>query len=117
MQPAPKDDIWSSLLRVTRAWRLEWNIDQLLGRVAREAVELCGAERGAIFVLERDGLNLRMSWPQNLADAAFNDYSRRIAQNVVQHGRPVFAHSVDVSGAAGDPSRSVLCVPLTASRG
>jgi diguanylate cyclase (GGDEF)-like protein len=106
---------WDALLHVTRSWRLEWNIDQLLERIAREAVELLKLDRSALFLLDRSGLHLRAMWPEAAANGPTSEIEA-IAQKVIQSGRPIFAHGLHAfEGASRDTV--VLCVPLTASRG
>ena len=119
MTDTPSTDMrWNELLRVTRAWRLEWNMGHLMSRVAREAVELLGLERASIFLLETGGLVERASAPELDRDSARRGLrlSRSVAQQVVQSGRSVFAHTLAQKSDAG-PMRTVFCVPLTASRG
>ena len=72
-QPAEKaEERWNALFRASRSWRLAWNIDQLLDRVARDAVELLGLERAVAFLLERSGPAPRAVWPESAReDAAF----------------------------------------------
>ncbi|HYF49293.1 MAG TPA: diguanylate cyclase [Planctomycetota bacterium] len=104
-------DRLNALLRLTRAWRLEWNVNRLLGRVACEAAELLGFERGVVFLLERDGLVERARFPESIADERFHASSLQLAQRVVHNGRALHVHASDSEGA------DAVCVPLTASRG
>ncbi len=115
------EDRWNALLRVSRSWRLEWNVNHLLSRVTKEAVELLGLARGAVYLLERSGLSQRALWPaSDTAGAArLEASSRPIAEQVAQSGRPVFAHGFggQSTESSDAPVRVVFCVPLTASRG
>jgi diguanylate cyclase (GGDEF)-like protein len=106
---------WEALLRITRSWRLEWNAGELLGRVCREAVELLGAERGLVFVLENEELSVRGAWPGGELPAETLDAARAAADGVVNTGRAIFAHQLE--GDAGEAGGAVYCVPLTSSRG
>ena len=115
---------WYELLRVTRQWRLEWDLEQLLQRVAKEAVEFLDFDRGVVFLLSPDGVTRRAVWLKD-ASQQFDDARReiqRIAEKVVQNGRPVFAHVVGEGSAAkkkntGANIGDAYCVPLTAGRG
>jgi diguanylate cyclase (GGDEF)-like protein len=115
---------WNALLRITRSWRLEWGLDTLLGRVAKEAVEFLELSRGIVYILTPEGLSVQSVWPSVATDAQLKKaaaQSREVAEKVVHTGRPVFAHvmsksrrSAQINGAG---SHSVFCVPLTANRG
>ena len=115
---------WNALLRITRSWRLEWGLDTLLGRVAREAVEFLELSRGIVYILTPEGLSVQSVWPGVGHGADFKAaaaQSREIAEKVVHTGRPVFAHVLGKSrrraATATAGSHSVFCVPLTANRG
>jgi diguanylate cyclase (GGDEF)-like protein len=114
---------WNELLRVTRSWRLEWNVEQLLSRVSKEAIELLGLERGIVYLLERKGLIGHAIYPplSGLEAERVLPYSQQIAQQVIQSGRPLFAHELgdaeDTGSEHGKTIRAVFCVPLTAGRG
>ena len=122
---------WYELLRVTRSWRLEWNLEQLLIRVAREAVEFLAFDRGVVFLLGPQGVVRRAVWLKEGAppfDEAPGDI-QKIAEKVVQSGRPMFAHVVGngtTNGHNGGAAEKLVagarigdayCVPLTAGRG
>ena len=118
------EDRWNALLRVTRSWRLEWNVDHLLHRICKEAVELLGLERGLVFMLERTGVVNRGAWPvlQAREHKELLPLSRGIAQQVVQSGRPLYAHELNElekteKTTKGGGARMISCVPLTAGRG
>ncbi|HYF49784.1 MAG TPA: diguanylate cyclase [Planctomycetota bacterium] len=112
------DDRWNALLRLTRSWRLEWNLEQLLSRVAREAVDFLSLERSIIFLLEQKGLSPRAAWPEQTLNSPEQFYTQgfKIAQQVVEFGRPIYGHQLS-QARENDGARSVCCVPLTASRG
>ena len=97
--PEPTESRWNSLFRASRSWRLAWNIDQLLGRVSREAVDMLKLERAVAFLLQRSGLQHRAVWPE-MGDnnSAFLEYSRGVAKQVVESGRAVFAHEIGQNG-------------------
>src|SRR6266571_3954415 len=114
---------WNELLRVTRSWRLEWNVEHLLSRVSKEAVELLGLQRGIVYLLERKGIVGHAIFPplSGLEAERVLPYSLQIAQQVIQSGRPIFAHELGDAAKTGAEHgktiRAVFCVPLTAGRG
>ncbi|HYF50456.1 MAG TPA: diguanylate cyclase, partial [Planctomycetota bacterium] len=121
MSTRDQTDHWNDLLHVTRSWRLEWRLDQLLARVVKEAVGFLHLQRGAIYLLEKDGAQLRAFWPDDLQHKKLVTESQQVAEQVIRRGRSVFAHVLSGSKAkrngGGRASRDVYCVPLTASRG
>ncbi len=114
------EDRWNALLRVTRSWRLEWNVDHLLQRICREAVELAQLDRGLVFMLEHTGIVNRGGWPelQSREHKQLLPIARNIAQQVVQSGRPLYAHELsEAKTEKGAGARMISCVPLIAGRG
>lgn len=107
---------WEELLRLSRAWRLEWNASELLDRLSREAVSLAGLDSGAIFLTEEGRLTLRSAWPREEGVAGDEKAGRRLeaAERVVASGRTLCAHRL---GEGGGDAGFVLCLPLSASGG
>jgi len=112
---------WNALLRASRLWQLEWNVADLLARIAKESVELLALERGILFLLDRNGISARAIYPPSVNDKLASDkalaYSRTVAQQVIQSGQPLFAHEISNADAGKGDIGHVFCVPLTATRG
>lgn len=117
------EDQWQALLRLSRSWRLEWNVDDLLGRVVREAVEFLDLKRGTVLLLGSEGLVPRAVWPKPATKEEEREFlacGEQVAREVVHSGRPVFGHELHrPAGPAGteESIRLVFCVPLIAARG
>jgi diguanylate cyclase (GGDEF)-like protein len=110
---------WNALFRASRAWGAEWSVEQLLLRITRDVIELTGLNRALLFLLEPSGLVNRASWPvlDSEEPSRALDASRNVAQQVVNSGRPIYAHHLNQQDPAGGTVRNICCVPLTANRG
>ncbi len=109
---------WDALLRITRSWRLEWGVDRLLTRLAKEAVDLLDLDRGLVLLLGSSGLTVRALWPEATEEELRKVFfSEKTAQRVVESGRSIFSQRPADPEGGSRGERGIFCVPLTASRG
>lgn len=108
------------LLEVTRAITEVLDLDELLQQILDSAVEVTGAERGCLLILEAGGEARERAFyhlePTEFDSPAF-DPSRTVIDEVVCTGRGVLhrdalalpdrSHSIELGGL-----RSILCEPL-----
>ena len=105
------DNPLQALDQITRAWRLERFLSDLINRIPADINRLLNCTAGSVVILESDGLKLAGyldstgSKPGQAATAAI----LRIAGDVIHSGKPLF-------GMESTEGLQV-CVALTASRG
>ncbi len=107
------ENSWAELLKASRGWQIQYDVQQLLTDVCRTAHDLLGFDQASAFLLENSDLIPRGHWPASSEpmNAATESLMLEVAQSVIHSGRPVFVQrTID-----GKPA-TMLCAPLTASR-
>lgn len=110
---------WNEILRISRNWRVQSDLQQLMLQIVRDTAEKLDLERGGIFLLGGAGLSLRAAWPAKQAAALQETSVRAVVERVIRDGRPVFVHPL--TGAAAPRKHAytamVYCVPLVGNSG
>ncbi|GAB4197556.1 MAG: hypothetical protein OHK0013_05840 [Sandaracinaceae bacterium] len=121
-----RDVRWARMLEITKRLASEPDLDRLLQRITDSAVDLSGAERGFVLLVDPSTGALA---PRAVVDAARPDdphvaFSRSIAEAVLIDGEPI----VTVDARADDRLneylsvhklmlQSVACLPIRDARG
>src|SRR5690348_7427085 len=85
------ENCWNELLKASRAWQLQPDIQQLLSHVCRTSSELLAFDLSAVFLLERSGITEQVCWPAAPGpDCSSADTRLEIATNVIHTGRSTF---------------------------
>ena len=122
-QESDREDSMSAVYRVTQSLGATLDLDEVLNNVMDAVIELTGAERGFLMLIEDDTEELSLRAARNIAretlDADDMEISRTVIQSVVKDGEGVVA-----TDAQSDPRfaeqesvvfydlRSILCAPL-----
>ncbi|MGD0575413.1 MAG: ATP-binding protein [Anaerolineales bacterium] len=112
-----------TLYRVSQALGSSLHLDDALAQVMDSVIELTGAERGFVMLIDQVGGTLNLRAARNLDRANLGqkdmEYSRTVVESVARTGMPVLT-----TNAQTDPRfskqrsvkryalRSILCVPL-----
>ena len=119
-----RDGRWLRLLEITKRLASERDIARLLERITDSAVELSGAERGFVLVLDEHGKLV----PHAVRDAAQPDdphvaFSQSIAEAVLIDGEPIVTVDARADGRVNDYMsvhrlmlQSVACLPIRVGR-
>ncbi len=119
-----RDGRWLRLLEITKRLASERDVARLLERITDSAVELSGAERGFVLVLDEDGKLV----PHAVRDAAQPDdphvaFSQSIAEAVLIDGEPIVTVDARADGRVNDYMsvhrlmlQSVACLPIRVGR-
>ncbi|HYF47950.1 MAG TPA: diguanylate cyclase, partial [Planctomycetota bacterium] len=107
---------WLELFRASHAWGSEWNVDQLIQRIAADSQRFLRWDVSALFLLEQSGLVLRATAPNG---RELPPHVLTLAKEAVRTGRLMHGHDVsDMRASTSQNGASaVVCAPLTASRG
>ncbi|HEX4354107.1 MAG TPA: sigma-54-dependent Fis family transcriptional regulator, partial [Polyangiales bacterium] len=109
------------LLEIMKRLAREHDLDRLLDRITESAVELSGAERGSVLLVDDDGqlapqVTRERKPAQEEAHAAF---SRSIAEAVLIDGEPIVTVDATMDGRLSNyvsvhklMLRSVACLPI-----
>jgi serine/threonine-protein kinase PknK len=120
-----RDARWARMLEITKRLASERDVDKLLERITDSAVDLSGAERGFVLLVEADG---SLS-PRTVRDAAHPDdphvaFSRSIAEAVLIDGEPIITVDARADGRLSEylsvhklMLQSVACLPIRDVRG
>jgi transcriptional regulator with GAF, ATPase, and Fis domain len=120
-----RDLRWSRLLEITKRLASEHDLDTLLGRITDSAVDLSGAERGFVLLVDETGALA----PRAVIDAARPDdphvaFSRSIAEAVLIDGEPIVTVDARADGRLSEylsvhklELQSVACLPIRDARG
>ena len=123
-EPA-RDARWARMLEITKRLASERDLDKLLERITDSAVDLSGAERGFVLLVEPDGALA----PRTVRDAARPDdphvvFSRSIAEAVLIDGEPIITVDARADGRLSEYLsvhklllQSVACLPIRDARG
>ncbi len=120
-----RDARWTRMLEITKRLASEHDLDKLLERITDSAVDLSGAERGFVLLVEPDG---------SLAARAVKDaaqpldphvaFSRSIAEAVLIDGEPIVTVDARADGRLSEYLsvhklllQSVACLPIRDARG
>ena len=119
-----RDGRWVRLLEITKRLASERDVGRLLERITDSAVELSGAERGFVLVLDREGKLV----PHAVRDAAHPEdphvaFSQSIAEAVLIDGEPIVTVDARTDGRLNDylsvhrlMLQSVACLPIRVGR-
>ena len=113
------DSDYAKLLQLTRFINAETNLDFVLKSVLQYALELSGAERGLILLLdERDRLEVRASI-NTAVNANLTEISSKVAEQALQSGEIVESDDASQDGRFNEfqsvmilKLRSILCLPI-----
>lgn len=115
----------SSLLEVTTALTRERHLDALLDLILAESIKTVDADRGSLFIIDRDRTHLLSKIALGEREMIRMPMGRGIAGHVAETGRPLnipdayadprFNPTVDKT--TGYHTHSILCVPMLGSRG
>ena len=120
-----RDARWARLLEITKRLASEHDLDKPLERITDRAVDLSGAARGFVLLVEPDG---SLS-PRTVRDAARPDdphvaFSRSIAEAVLIDGEPIITVDARADGRLSEylsvhklMLQSVACLPIRDARG
>lgn len=85
----------ASILRVSQDISSILNLDELLKQVMRKAIEVTGAQRGYLFIVNKDNkLDLRTSL--SIINAGLNEYSQQILDDVIQTKQPILIANAEL---------------------
>ncbi|MBX3186224.1 MAG: sigma 54-interacting transcriptional regulator [Labilithrix sp.] len=117
--PLPAEDRLARIFEITRDLAREHDLDRLLVRVTDHAVGLLGAERGLIVLVNDEGGVVAHTARDSKGEEAAQNFSRSVAERVIQDGEPVIATSArDDERLAQAVSvhqlmiQSIACVPI-----
>ncbi|OJY25051.1 MAG: hypothetical protein BGO98_08590 [Myxococcales bacterium 68-20] len=117
--PMPAEDRLQRIFEITRDLARENDLDRLLQRVTDHAVELLGAERGLIVVVNERGDVVAHTSRDSKGEETHQNFSRSVAERVIHEGEPVIATSArDDERLAEAVSihqlmiQSIACVPI-----
>ncbi|HEX5034743.1 MAG TPA: tetratricopeptide repeat protein, partial [bacterium] len=113
------DSDYAKLLQLTRFINAETNLDFVLKSVLQYALELSGAERGLILLLdERERLEVRASI-NTAVNANLTEISSKVAEQALQSGEIVESDDASQDGRFNEYQsvmilrlRSILCLPI-----
>jgi serine/threonine-protein kinase PknK len=120
-----RDARWARMLEITKRLASERDVDKLLERIVDSAVDLSGAERGFVLLVDPDGsLSARTVRDAARPDDPHVAFSRSIAEAVLIDGEPI----ITVDARADDRLseylsvhklmlQSVACLPVRDVRG
>ena len=120
-----RDGRWMRLLEITKRLASERDLPRLLERICDSAVELSGAERGFVLLLDDEGKLV----PHVVRDAARPEdphiaFSQSIAEAVLIDGEPIVTVDARSDGRLSEylsvhrlMLQSVACVPIRTDRG
>jgi len=123
-EPA-RDARWTRMLEITKRLASEHDLDKLLERITDSAVDLSGAERGFVLLVEPDGSLAA----RTVKDAAqpldpHVAFSRSIAEAVLIDGEPIVTVDARADGRLSEYLsvhklllQSVACLPIRDARG
>lgn len=111
---------YQSLLHISELIGAERNLTELLKLVLRYAIQLSGAERGAVLLTENE--ELIVACTQNAdKEELLGQISQQIARKVLSHGEMVHTHDASQDDRFSDNKsvilfhlRSILCLPIQA---
>jgi serine/threonine-protein kinase PknK len=119
-----RDGRWARLLEITKRLASERDLPRLLERITDSAVELSGAERGFVLLLDAAGKLV----PHTVRDASRPDdphvaFSQSIAEAVLIDGEPIVTVDARADGRLNDylsvhklMLQSVACLPIRVGR-
>jgi len=117
--PLPAEDRLARIFEITRDLAREHDLVRLLQRVTDHAVALLGAERGLIVLVSDEGNVVAHTARDSKGEEAAQNFSRSVAERVIQDGEPVIATSArDDERLAQAVSvhqlmiQSIACVPI-----
>ncbi|MFO1464079.1 MAG: sigma 54-interacting transcriptional regulator [bacterium] len=110
---------YAKLLQLTRFINAETNLDFVLKSALQYALELSGAERGLILLLdEREALEVRASI-NTAVNANLTDISTKVAEQALRSGEIVESDDASQDGRFNEYQsvmilrlRSILCLPI-----
>ncbi|MCK6461093.1 MAG: sigma 54-interacting transcriptional regulator, partial [Planctomycetes bacterium] len=97
---APEADRLVKVLHVTREMNREFNRDRLLGLILDRAIELTGAERGFVILLDegRETVHLARNLDRESISEPERKISSQIMKEVVRSGRIVRSENAETDG-------------------
>ncbi len=125
LQPGDQPDRLAALYEVSRAMGSSLNLDEVLNQVMDAVIQLTGAERGFLMLLEHEADELQLRAARNFErqnlDRDDMQVSRTLIRRVVEEGVGVVTTNAQTDERfSGQDSvmmyalRSILCVPLRA---
>ena len=120
----PLEHKLARILEVNSELAREMDLDKLTARITDAAVDLARAERGCVLLRDADGALAVHTSRTRGADVAHVDFSRSIAEDVIQRREPVVAVNARGDERVGAYAsvhqmmlESVACVPILAPSG
>ena len=115
----PEPDRLAMIFEITRDLARERDLGRLLESVTNHAIGLLGAERGLIVLVDDAGNVVAHTARTSKGEEAAQNFSRSVAERVIQEGEPVIATSArDDERLAKAVSvhqlmiQSIACVPI-----
>ncbi|MFO0711193.1 MAG: sigma-54-dependent Fis family transcriptional regulator [Sandaracinus sp.] len=120
-----RDARWARMLEITKRLASERDLDKLLERITDSAVDLSGAERGFVLLVEADGsLGARTVRDAARPDDPHVAFSRSIAEAVLIDGEPIITVDARADGRLNEylsvhklMLQSVACLPIRDASG
>ncbi|HSQ62201.1 MAG TPA: sigma 54-interacting transcriptional regulator [Polyangiaceae bacterium] len=91
LRPRPAEDKLARMLEITREIATEHDLERLLAKVTDHALALLGGERGFVVLVGPDGELSTHTARDRRGDDPHAQFSRSVAEKVVQTGEPVVA--------------------------
>ncbi len=110
---AASDSRWKALFGASRIWGSEPQFEQLLVRIAADAIQFSGMQFSAVFLLERDGLTSRACMPVGSSPKA---HAEEAAREAIRTARVISGHQL-ANAVTGGAGLTLFCAPLAAARG
>lgn len=112
-----------ALYQVSRMLGTSLNLDDVLNQVIDAVIELTGAERGYLLLIDQDTQQLSVKAARGLDKAELEEtdkgFSRSVVRSVLEQGRGVITTDAKIDPRFADQQsvimhdlRSILCVPL-----
>ncbi len=110
----------SSIISISQDMSSILNLDSLLEHVMAKAIEVTGAHRGYLFMMEEESGQLRMRVARNIDGTVIPEYSRSVIQEVSRTGKTIITTNAEKDEKfTGFQSvldyglKSILCIPIT----
>ncbi len=110
----------SSIISISQDMSSILYLDELLEHVMAKAIEVTGAQRGYLFMVDDESGKLNMRVARNIDGAVIPEYSRSVIDEVSRTGKTIITTNAEKEeGFTGFQSvldyglKSILCIPIT----
>lgn len=109
----------SSIMHVSQDISSILNIDELLNQIMAKAIEVTGAQRGYLFIVDESSGILQLRTSKSIIESVENKYSNTVVAEVLKTGKLLCigdARSDETYKSFNDLSeaecKSILCIPI-----